>query len=70
MSSYFLGLVNDMIKYRESNNVIRHDIMQLLMKLKQCDQLDHDGEEDKLNGCTDNVHEHTDIGNLTLLIPI
>uniref|UniRef100_A0A1Y1MPH2 Cytochrome P450 n=1 Tax=Photinus pyralis TaxID=7054 RepID=A0A1Y1MPH2_PHOPY len=34
MTDFFTNLVNDMVKYREENNIIRKDLMHLLLQLK------------------------------------
>jgi len=44
MSNFFMGLVKDVIDYREKNNVVRNDFMQLLIQLKNKGKVDDDGD--------------------------
>ncbi|XP_065094820.1 cytochrome P450 6a8-like [Ochlerotatus camptorhynchus] len=45
VSSFFLKVTKDTIEYREKNNVIRSDFMDLLLKLKNTGRLEESGEE-------------------------
>jgi len=39
-----MGLVNDVIDYREKNNVAHNDFMQLLIQLKNKGKIEDDGD--------------------------
>jgi len=43
VSNFFMGLVKDMIDYREKNNVVRNDLIQLLIQLKNKGKIEDDG---------------------------
>lgn len=45
VSSFFSKVVKDTIEYREKNNVVRNDFMDLLLKLKNTGRLEESGEE-------------------------
>ncbi|EDS44710.1 cytochrome P450 6a9 [Culex quinquefasciatus] len=45
VSSFFSNVVRDTIDYREKNNVVRNDFMDLLLKLKNTGRLEEAGEE-------------------------
>lgn len=45
VSSFFSNVVRDTIVYREKNNVVRNDFMDLLLKLKNTGRLEEAGEE-------------------------
>lgn len=42
--SYFVNMVTDTFAYREKNNVVRKDIMQLLMQLRNAGKVSEDGD--------------------------
>ena len=44
VSNFFMGLVNDVIDYREKNNVAHNDFMQLLIQLKNKGKIEDDGD--------------------------
>jgi cytochrome P450 family 6 len=44
MSKFFMGIVKDVIDYREKNNVVRNDFMQLLIQLKNKGKIEDDGD--------------------------
>ena len=56
MSKFFMGIVKDMIDYREKNSVVRNDFMQLLIQMKNKGKIDDDGDinsehvQDKIGG--------------------
>jgi len=43
MSIFFIGIVKDVIDYREKKNVVCNDFMQLLIQLKNKDKIEDDG---------------------------
>lgn len=43
-TKYFVGLISDTFEYREKNNVIRKDFMQLLMQLRNAGKVSADGD--------------------------
>lgn len=49
VSEFFMGVVRDTVSYRERNNIIRNDFMQLLLQLKNKGKLDDedDAKEDE-----------------------
>lgn len=53
VSDFFIGVVRDTISYREKNNIVRNDFMQLLLQLKNKGKLDDEDDtkedEDKCN---------------------
>jgi cytochrome P450 family 6 len=42
--NFFMGAVKDVIDYREKNNVVRNDFMQLLIQLKNKGKVEDDGD--------------------------
>jgi len=42
--NFFMGAVKDVIDYREKNNVVRNDFMQLLIQLKNNGKIEDDGD--------------------------
>jgi cytochrome P450 family 6 len=44
MINFFTGVVNDTINYREKNNVVRNDFLQLLIQLKNKGKVEDDGD--------------------------
>jgi cytochrome P450 family 6 len=42
--NFFMGAVKDVIDYREKNNVVRNDFMQLLIQLKNKGKIEADGD--------------------------
>uniref|UniRef100_A0A182V355 Uncharacterized protein n=1 Tax=Anopheles merus TaxID=30066 RepID=A0A182V355_ANOME len=48
VSQFFFKVVRETIEYREQNNIVRNDFMNLLMQLKNSGQLDGSGEEEKV----------------------
>ncbi|XP_060525395.1 cytochrome P450 6a2-like isoform X2 [Cylas formicarius] len=46
VTSFFQGVVRETIEYRERNNVIRKDFMQLLIQLKNNGRIDDDGQRE------------------------
>ena len=44
VSNFFMGVVKDVIVYREKNNVVRNDFMQLLIQLKNKGKIEDDGD--------------------------
>jgi len=42
--NFFIGVVKDVIDYREKNNVVRKDFMQLLLQLKNKGKIEDDGD--------------------------
>lgn len=44
MINFFTGVVNDVIDYREMNNVVRNDFLQLLIQLKNKGKIEDDGD--------------------------
>lgn len=43
VSEFFLGMVSDTIRYRETNNVVRNDYLQLLLQLRESGLKDAEG---------------------------
>lgn len=46
VESFMLNVVRDTLTYREKNNVIRKDLMQLMIQLRNTGQVQKDGEWD------------------------
>jgi cytochrome P450 family 6 len=44
ISNFFMGVVKEVIDYREKNNVVRNDLMQLLIQLKNKGKIEDDGD--------------------------
>ena len=44
MINFFMGVVKYMIDYRETNNVVRNDFLQLLIQLKNKGKIEDDGD--------------------------
>ncbi|XP_034950386.1 cytochrome P450 6B5-like, partial [Chelonus insularis] len=60
VSAYFFNLVQNMIQYRETNNYIRHDIMQLLIQLKDDKRINKNESKTEVIDDKD-YQEHDDI---------
>jgi cytochrome P450 family 6 len=44
VGDFFMGAVKDVVDYREKNNVVRNDFMQLLIELKNKGKIEDDGD--------------------------
>lgn len=49
-----MSVVRDMVKYREDNNYVRHDMMQLLIQLKNGGRLHDDDETESQDYISEN----------------
>lgn len=50
VESFMMNVVKDTLTYREKNNVVRKDLMQLMIQLRNIGKVQNDGEWDtKIN---------------------
>lgn len=52
---FFMSATNDMVSYRDANNVQRKDFMDLLIKIKNHGEIGEDGEVKQINGKSKSV---------------